>query len=115
MQFTDVMPVQIVRDHDEAVAWYTALLGREPDRRPMAPSAEWDLGAGRGVQVYLDPDNAGGHNTIFGVENLDAALAEVAERGIEGEAFTVPSGQFRLCVLTDPSGNVVVLSETLID
>lgn len=113
MQITDVLAVQIVRHHDEAVAWYASLLGREPDRRPMDPSAEWDLGHGRGVQVYLDPENAGGHTMIIGVDDVDAALTELAARGISGEAFTVPSGQFRLCMLEDPSGNVVSLSQRL--
>lgn len=110
MQITHTLSVLKVRDHDAAVAWYSALFGRGPDRRPMPPSAEWDLGVGRGVQVYLDPDHAGGHDMVIGVEDLDEALIELASRGIEGEAFTVPSGQFRLAILADPSGNSVVLA-----
>lgn len=81
MRVNHVLAVQIVRDHETAVDWYSRLLAREPDRRPMEPSAEWDTGAAR--------------------------------RGIEGEAHNVPSGQFRLCVLEDPSENMVVLSEKL--
>lgn len=110
MQITHTLSVMKVRDHDAAVDWYSALLGRGPDRRPMPPSAEWDLGSGRGIQVYLDPDHAGDHDMIIGVADLDEALAELSSRGIDGEAFTVPSGQFRLAMLPDPSGNTVVLA-----
>ena len=113
MRITGVLPVQFVSDHESAIAWYSSLIGREPDRRPMDPSAEWDLGERSGLQVYLDPEKAGGHNMIIGVDDLDAALEEVRGRGIEGEGFTVPSGQFKLCMLEDPSGNVVVLSQSL--
>jgi predicted enzyme related to lactoylglutathione lyase len=113
VKITDVLAVQIVRDHDEAVAWYASLFGREPDRRPMDPSAEWDLGPGAGVQVYLDPDHAGGHTMIIAVDDVQAVLGELAGRGIDGESFVVPSGQYRLCQLHDPSGNVVMLSQTL--
>lgn len=110
MQITHTLSVMTVRDHDAAVAWYSALFDRGPDRRPMPPSAEWDLGPGRGVQVYLDPDHAGDHHMIIGVTDIDETLVELATRGIEGEAFTVPSGQFRPAVLEDPSGNSVVLA-----
>lgn len=113
MQITHTLSVMTVRDHDEAVAWYSALFGRGPDRRPMPPSAEWDLGAGSGVQVYLDPDHAGDHHMIIGVADLDETLAELSGRGIDGEAFTVPSGQFRLAMLADPSDNSVILAREL--
>lgn len=110
MNITHMVAVIHVDDHDAAVDWYTLLFGREPDRRPMEPSAEWELGDGRGIQVYRDPDRAGGHDVIVGVDDVDSALAELATRGITGEAYTVPSGQFRLAELTDPAGNTVVLA-----
>lgn len=113
MEVTSVLAVQMVDDLDTAVAWYAALLGREPDRRPMPPSAEWDLTPGGGLQVYLDPEHAGGHHAILAVDDTDAAVAALADHGITGEPFTVPSGQFRLCMLEDPSGNVVVVSQVL--
>lgn len=113
MEIQSVMAVQMVDDHDAAVAWYAALLGRDPDRRPMPPSAEWDLSAGGGLQVYLDAEHAGGHHVILAVDDVDARLGELADRGITGEPFTVPSGQFRLCLLEDSLGNTVVLSQVL--
>lgn len=113
MTFDSVLAVQMVSDLEPAVEWYSALVGRDPDRRPMPPSAEWDLTSGGGLQVYLDPEHAGGHTMILAVDDLGATLGDVAGRGISGEPFTVPSGQYRLSLLEDPSGNTVVLSQTL--
>ncbi|MBY6676370.1 ATPase [Rhodococcus sp. BP-332] len=77
MQITDTLAVLFVDDHDAAIDWYTKLFGRTFDRRPMDPDAEWDLGDGRGVQVYLDPARAGGHDVVLGVPDLDSTLSEL--------------------------------------
>jgi predicted enzyme related to lactoylglutathione lyase len=114
MQITDTLAVLFVDDHDAAIDWYTKLFGRTFDRRPMDPDAEWDLGDGRGVQVYLDPARAGGHDVVLGVPDLDSTLSELRSRGIDAEKFTVPSGQFELAMLTDPAGNTVILSRSLV-
>lgn len=53
-----------VADHDLAVAWYSDLFGREPDRQPMEPSAEWQLTDTAAVMVYADADAAGGGTLI---------------------------------------------------
>ncbi|GAC70065.1 VOC family protein [Gordonia soli] len=113
MQVTQIISVQFVADLEAAVDWYSALFGRQPDSRPMPPSAEWYFDADRGVQLYDDPERAGGHDVIVGVPDVDDALREVAGRGIDGEAFTVPSGQFRLAILRDPSANTVILATAL--
>ena len=113
MQITDTLPVLFVDDHDTAIDWYTKLFGRTFDRRPMDPDAEWDLGDGRGLQIYHDPIRAGGHDVVLGVPDLDAALLDIGSRGIDAEASTTSSGQFKLAVLTDPAGNNVILSQSL--
>lgn len=115
MQIIHTLPVLFVDDHDTAIDWYTKLFGRTFDRRPMDPDTEWDLGDGRGMQIYHDPTRAGGHDVVLGVPDLDAALLDIGSRGIDAEAFTVPSGQFKLAVITDPAGNNVILSQSLTD
>ena len=72
MGITNTTTVLNVADHDLAVAWYSDLFGREPDRRPMEPSAEWQLTPTTAVMVYADADTAGGGNLILGVDDLDA-------------------------------------------
>jgi hypothetical protein len=54
-----------------------------------------------------------GGNLIVGVDDLDQAAAELYEREIVLEPYTVPSGQFRLAELADPSGNTVTFAQTL--
>ena len=60
MGITSTTTVLSVADHELAVAWYSDLFGREPDRRPMEPSAEWQLTNTSAVMVYADADAAGG-------------------------------------------------------
>ena len=113
MGITMTTTVLSVADHDLAVAWYSDLFGREPDRRPMEPSAEWQLTDSSAVMVYADAEAAGGSTLILGVDDLDAHAAELYDREIVLEPYTVPSGQFRLAELTDPSGNTVTFAQTL--
>lgn len=113
MGITMTTTVLSVADHELAVAWYSDLFGREPDRRPMDPSAEWQLTTTSAVMVYADADAAGGRTLIIGVDDLDATTAELHEREIVLEPYTVPSGQFRLAELSDPSGNTVTFAQTL--
>ena len=63
--------------------------------------------------VYADADAAGGGTLIIGVDDLDAHAAELYEREIVLEPYTVPSGQFRLAELSDPSGNTVTFAQIL--
>ena len=112
MGITTTTTVLNVADLELAVAWYSDLFGREPDRRPMEPSAEWDLTESSAVMVYADAD-AAGTTLIIGVDDVDAHAAELYEREIVLEPSTVPSGQFRLAELADPSGNTVTFAETL--
>ena len=54
MTFTTVLAQATVRDLAVAEPWYTALLGRGPDLRPMDGLLEWHLVEGSGVQVWQD-------------------------------------------------------------
>ena len=56
MGVTTVTTVLNVTDHELGVAWYSDLFGREPDRRPMEGSAEWQLTATSAVMVYADAE-----------------------------------------------------------
>lgn len=100
MGITITTTVLNVADLELAVAWYSDLLGGEPDRRPMAPSAEWDLTDSSAVMVDDDADAAGGSTLIIGVDDIDGHTAELYRRAIVLEPYTVSSGQFRLAELT---------------
>jgi hypothetical protein len=113
MGITTITTVLNVADHELGVAWYSDLFGREPDRRPMDGSAEWQLTETSTVMVYADADRAGGGNLIVGVTDLDAHAAELYEREIVLEPHPVPSGQFRLAELANSSDNTVTFAQQL--
>jgi catechol 2,3-dioxygenase-like lactoylglutathione lyase family enzyme len=112
MSITLVMPSLAVVDLEQSVSWYTRLLGRGPDRRPMQGTAEWDLLGGGGVQLSVGIERAG-HTVILGVDDVDAEVSALAERGLRLDASTEPSGQFRLAFVADPAGNTVIMSQRL--
>ena len=113
MSIVSTTTVLSVAEHALAVAWYSDLFGREPDRRPMEPSAEWQLTDTSAVMVYADADAAGGGNLVDRGRRHRGHAAELYEREIVLEPYTVPSGQFRLAELTDPAGNTVVFAQDL--
>jgi hypothetical protein len=111
MGIATITTVLNVVDHELGAAWFSDLFGREPDRRPMDGTAEWQLTETSAVMVYADADKACGGCLIGGVTDLDAQAAELYDREIVLEPYTVPWGQFRLAELQDPSGNAVTFAE----
>src|SRR5215216_5309908 len=91
MGVTNTTTVLNLSDHDLGVAWYSDVFGREPDRRPMEGSAEWQLTPTSAVMVYDDADAAGGGSIILGVNDLNTEATELYEREIVLEPHTVPS------------------------
>jgi catechol 2,3-dioxygenase-like lactoylglutathione lyase family enzyme len=100
-----------VPDVDVAVAFYTDVLGgRLRDDRPdFGFGGAWiDLGAG---QVHLleaaVPPALGQHFALL-VEDLDAVVGELRDRGI-AIGDPTPVGDGRQTFLADPAGNTVEL------
>ncbi len=111
MDVARVLMVAPVRDIDIAVAWYERLLGRPADRRPMASLADWHLTASGWLQVFEDPAHAGSTLLNLEVPSLDAALSEVAERGLTAGPVQTGGVRTRFAALEDPDGNRVTLLE----
>ncbi|MER5741822.1 VOC family protein [Streptomyces sp. NPDC002225] len=96
-----------VTDLDAATAWYTALLGRGPDARPMRGLIEWHLSDTYGIQVWAEPDRAGHSTVVLDESDLEGRLTRLAHAGIrhDGPRTTDTS---RVLTLTDPDGNRTV-------
>jgi lactoylglutathione lyase len=108
---------------DRSVAFYEALgfeeLGRLPIRDEAinvfmglpGDGARLELTYNFGVDSY---DLGTGYNHIaVTVEDMDGALARLAEKGIEPEKppYTVREGGSRLCFVRDPDGYRIELIE----
>jgi catechol 2,3-dioxygenase-like lactoylglutathione lyase family enzyme len=95
-----------VRDHDTARAWYERLLG-EPTFFPHAKETVWTLAEDRSVYVEEAPGAAGAGLVTLFVDDLDATLAAIAERGLEPDAVERYENGVRKAVFHDPDGNEV--------
>ena len=71
MAIVNALAEIMVNNLDAAVTWYENLLGRLPDRRPMAGLAEWKLPDGAWIQVYEDKDRAGFSSVTFALKGFE--------------------------------------------
>lgn len=109
MTITRVLAQSTVTDLAVAEDWYTRVLGRPPDARPMQGLLEWHLAGTFGVQVWAEPDRAGHCSMVLDESHLDVRLALLDEAGIpRGEPQDATSS--RILVLVDPDGNRVVFT-----
>lgn len=104
-----------VDDVDAALDFYTDVLGlvARTDRPDFPFGGAW-LDAG-GQQVHLiegrPPAGLGQHFALL-VEDLDATVAELRERGVE-VSDPGPVGTSRQAFLSDPAGNLVELHQVV--
>jgi predicted enzyme related to lactoylglutathione lyase len=108
MAYTSVLAQSPVTDLEAAEAWYTALLERRPDARPMDGLLEWHLTDGGGLQLWAEPERAGHSTLLLGTDDLDAAATRLTAAGL-AHGGPQPGGGGRLLQLTDPAGNRVVI------
>jgi hypothetical protein len=95
-----------VRDFATALPWYERLLG-EVAMRPHATEAVWMIADERAVYIVQDADRAGhGLATIF-VDDLDAAVAEIAARGLEPDERETYANGVRKALYRDDDANEV--------
>lgn len=109
----NVLGVVTVADLEPAVAWYERLFGRPPDRRPMENDVEWQLTSNGGLQLVGDEASSGKGYVTLGVADIEAALQDLASRGIEGtaeEVGAIDGVPLKIAQLQDPAGNTVVLA-----
>lgn len=99
-----------VADYGAAIAWYAQFFGRPADIPVAEQEAMWQVAAAGWVYVVGDPGRAGNALLTLAVDNLDARVAALAERGLTVAEFqTVPGG--RKAAFYDPEGNQIALAE----
>jgi predicted enzyme related to lactoylglutathione lyase len=96
-----------VEDYRQALTWYERLLGSEPSFLPNATEAVWELAEHRFVFIEHRPKHAGhAMHTIF-VDDLDAVVEKITERGIESAQRETYSNGVRKVTYRDPDGNEI--------
>jgi catechol 2,3-dioxygenase-like lactoylglutathione lyase family enzyme len=96
-----------VGDYARASAWYERLLGSEPSFLPNETEAVWELADHRFVYIDVRPEHAGhAMHTLF-VDDLDARVRAIADRGLEPAGRETYSNGVRKVTYRDPDGNEI--------
>jgi len=88
-----------------ARGWYEGLFGRPPDLVPNEREVCWQLAEGGWVYLVEDEPRAGRSLLTLIVEDLEAAVAPVEERGLD--VVRLPGGPPFKAEVLDPDGNKV--------
>ena len=94
-------------DRDEALAFYSALIGREPDLGPDPDFYEWEISPGAWLQLATGRTdiNPSSFRLRLQVEDIEASVQVLRAKGFEpGDIKRLP-GLVAFANLTDPWGN----------
>jgi len=96
-----------VADYARALEWYERLLGAPPTFFAHETEAVWELAEHRYVYITHQPEHAGhAAHTLF-VDNVDALVAQIAERGLEPAQRETFSNGARKITYRDPDRNEI--------
>lgn len=109
MNVRKVYTALFTADLAAAEAWYTKLLGRGPDNRPMDSLIQWELFDHCGIAVSSDAEIAGRGVVFLYVDDIAAERHRLLGLGImlgddiQGDYST-------LAQVRDPDGNLLTLA-----
>ncbi|MET0765002.1 MAG: VOC family protein [Blastococcus sp.] len=96
-----------VGDYARASAWYERLWGAEPSFLPNETEAVWELAEHRFMYIDVRPERAGhAMHTLF-VDDLDARVQAITDRGLEPAERETYSNGVRKVTYRDPDGNEI--------
>src|SRR5712691_3296110 len=80
------MPIDLfagipVTDYAAALEWYERLFGSPPSFVPTDTEAVWEIAEHRFVFIEQRPEHAGHARHLVFVDDLDALVVQIAERG----------------------------------
>jgi catechol 2,3-dioxygenase-like lactoylglutathione lyase family enzyme len=107
VSLNDICAVVATRDYATARAWYSRIMGRDPDLEPVDGVAEWQITATAWLQLIEDADRAGKSAVRFGVNDLAAQIAELNDAGIATGEPVVIADMVTVVDVADPDGNEV--------
>ena len=96
-----------VADYAAGLEWYEQLLGSPPTFIPDDTEAVWELAERRYVYIDVRPEHAGhAMHTIF-VDDHDALVAQMADRGLDPVERETYSNGVRKVTYRDLDGNEI--------
>jgi hypothetical protein len=96
-----------VADYATALKWYERLLGSPPAFFPHDTEAVWELAEHRYVYIVQQPEHAGHASHTLFVDDLDALVAQIADRGLSPFERETYSNGVRKITYRDPDGNEI--------
>ncbi len=96
-----------VRDYQEALAWYNRLLGSAPSFVPHPTEAVWELAEHRFLFIDVRPEHAGHAMLTVFVDDFEARLAQLADRGLAPTRRETYANGVRKAIYCDPDGNEI--------
>jgi predicted enzyme related to lactoylglutathione lyase len=96
-----------VGDREEALAFYCALIGRDPDLGPDPDFYEWEISPGAWLQLATGRSNItpSSFRLRLQVENIEESVAILSKKGFEPGPVQRLPGLVAFANLTDPWGN----------
>jgi catechol 2,3-dioxygenase-like lactoylglutathione lyase family enzyme len=94
-----------VTDYAVALEWYEWLFGSPPSFVPTDGEAVWELAEHRYVFIEQRPEHAGHTRHLVFVDDLDARVAQLAERGLAPAERETNANGVRKVAYRDPDGN----------
>ena len=109
MNVQKVYTALLTADLAAAESWYTKLLGRGPDNRPMDTLVQWELFDHVGLALSTDKEIAGTGVMFVYVDDVTVERRRLHELGIElGD--DIEGDYSTLAQVRDPDGNVITLA-----
>ena len=99
----------LAADLAAAEGWYTRLLGRGPDHRPMPTLLHWELFDEGGLMISSSEEIAAHGVAFFYVPDLAAERRRLEDAGI-ALGDDIPGDYSTLAQVRDPDGNLITLA-----
>ena len=96
-----------VSDRTRAIAWYERLLGATPSFLPNDTEAVWDVVEHGYLYIDVRPSAAGSAMQTLFVDDFDARISHIAERGLEPAEHETYANGIRKATFRDPDGNEI--------
>lgn len=110
MNIQGTYAVVAVADMGPAIEWYSKLMGRAPDQRPMDTLVQWWKPGTIGLQVTRDAARAGQSLVTIVTPVMADARAALSDAGLKLGPET--RGDYgAIAKIDDPEGNRITLAE----